>query len=127
MAKKKSTERALIECRRREWAAGLVERRAFRFTTVDWLGFADIIALDGHDGVHAIQACTTDVASHFVTIRDDPKVSPNVARFLARGNRLSIWAFRRLKLSRGSKAVRWKLREIKVALVSGAIVFSESL
>ena len=122
----KSTRRALDVCEERKWIAGLVERRLpHTFTTVDFLGFADIIALDDRDGSHAIQACQTDVAAHFATIRDDPKVSVNVARWLARGNRLSIWAFRKLKYARGSKAFRWKLREIRVALVSGAIVFEE--
>ncbi len=122
----KSTRRALDVCEERGWTAGLVERRLpHTFTTVDFLGFADIIALDDRDGAHAIQACQTDVAPHMAKIRDDAKVSPNVARWLARGNRLSIWAFRRLKYARGSAAFRWKLREIRVVLVSGAIVFEE--
>lgn len=131
MARKKSTERALIECERRKWTAGLVERSVptggnqFIRTTIDFLGFADILALDGEDGVFGVQACTTDVASHIEKMTHDPKVAPNVARWLARGNRLAIWAFRRLKVKRGGVAVRWTLREIRAELVDGAVTWRE--
>ena len=110
MKRKKSSERALIECARRGWTADKVERTIFKFTTRDFLGFADVIALDEEDGSHAIQACQTDVMVHVKKFDADENVRCNIARWLSRGNRLSIWAFRRLKHKHGGVAVRYQFQ-----------------
>lgn len=130
----KSAGRALAECRRRKWTAGIVEKRTPRFggkggSAHDFLGFADVLALDGHDGVHAIQACvgSGDAAGHVEKFRADATVTSAIALWLARGNRLSIWSMRRVKLFRGSKAIRWKCRELRASLdaTSGLIAWAE--
>lgn len=121
---KKSTARALIECRRRGWTAGLVERRLPRtWTTVDFLGFADVLALDGEPGVYAIQACGggSDASKHVANL----ETIPELRLWLERGNRCAIWSFRKVKVKRGGVAIRWALRELVAEAAPGGVAFVE--
>lgn len=126
----KSSQRAIIEANKRGWHPWPVERRKrnqkFGFTPVDLWNFLDILCMDGEPGVHGIQACQSDVSSHLRKMSDEPAVAKYVALFLARGNRVSVFGFRKLKVKRGGVAVRWTLREIRASLVEGKIVWTES-
>lgn len=118
----RSTQRALEQCREDlGWTAELVEKPWNPHSRVrkDCFGLFDILALDGSPGCLGIQACGADVSSHIEKIRQNTVLH----EWLKAGNRLQIWAFRKLKLYHGSKAVRWRCKIIDVKWICGAPVF----
>lgn len=81
----------------------------------DLFGFIDIISLDPERGVVAIQACGSDYAAHYRKITEER--ADNVIEWLKTpGAKLELWAWRKVKLKRGSKAVRWKPRVYEFTL-----------
>jgi len=73
----------------------------------DLFGIIDIIAMNNIELI-GIQVCTTKVQEHIRTIYDNEQVAITWLQHA----KLEIWAWRKLKLKRGSKAYRWKLRII---------------
>lgn len=108
----KSTARSLEHCRKLGYVAGLVERRLPRtFTTIDFLGLIDVLALDGLPGVLGIQACwQSDQAAH----RAKALANANLRPWLAAGNRFELWSWRRAKRRNKdktwSKTSYWEVR-----------------
>lgn len=89
------TQRSLAECRRRRWEAGVVERWLPRaHVRKDLFGAIDIIALDDLPGCLGIQACGQGgTSSHLKKLMAEPRAE----RWVAAGNRLTIWEWRRVK------------------------------
>lgn len=132
-------ERTLKECARNGWPAGVVERWKPGFrknketgegeripygTRVDFLGFADVMALDGLGGYLAINACQpNEVQAH---LRKAMELD-TLREHLAQGNRFQVWAWRQIWISTGpkTKAMRWKPRVVSVVLRDGMLFHEE--
>ncbi len=107
------TARTLQHLRQLGYLADVVERRKGP-VTVDLFGFIDVVALydgDPNFGVLGIQCTTGAHAAHRVT---KVKATPEHLIWLACGNTIEVWAWRKLLVRRGGKAVRWEVdrREI---------------
>jgi hypothetical protein len=137
--KKQPTQRTLDECRKRGWLAGIVERwkpgmRDDRETgekkllpygtRVDFLGFADIMVLDGQPGYLAINACVgSAVQAHL----QKAMALPELKVHLEQGNRFQVWGWRETwtKTGEKTKAVRWRPRIVSVVLRDGMLFHEE--
>lgn len=140
--KQQPTSRTLEELRRRGWPAGVVERWKPGFrddkatgrkelipygTRVDFLGFADIMALDGQPGYLAIQACAG--ASLAARLQKALAV-PELKDHLAAGNRFQVWAWRQIWVTGKSgqtKRQRWQPKIVSVVLRDGTLFHEDSL
>ena len=98
-------ELSLRRLRREGWTPGIVERRiAGRFTTIDYLGIADIIAVRPGETI-AVQATSyTNVSAHVQKLR----MSPHLATLEAAGWVVVIWGWRK-------KDGKWVAREVRLA------------
>lgn len=132
---KSPTARTLDECRKRSWPAGVVERwkpgmRENRATgakellpygtRVDFLGFADIMALDGKGGYLAINACVgSAVQAHL----QKAMALEELRTHLAQGNRFQVWAWREVWVDTSAKTKRrmWEARIVSVYLADGML------
>jgi hypothetical protein len=137
--KKQPTARTLDECRRRGWAAGVVERWQPGFrkklgseqfeqipygTRIDFLGFADIMVLDGQLGYLAIQACASgSVAARLAKAMAEP----NLMLHLDAGNRFQVWGWREVWVDTSMKTKRrlWAARKVAVVLRGGMLFHEE--
>ena len=137
--KKQPTARTLEECRRRGWTAGVVERWQPGFrkkkesaefeqipygTRVDFLGFADILVLDGQPGYLAIQACVSgSVAARLAKAMAEP----NLRTHLEAGNRFQVWGWREIwvETSKKTKRRQWVARKVAVYLRAGMLFHEE--
>lgn len=133
-------ERTLKECARNGWAADVVERWKPGFrksketgeieripygTRVDFLGFADVMALDGHGGYLAINACQpNEVQAH---LRKAMELD-SLKKHLAQSNRFQVWAWRQIWVSTGpkTKAMRWRPRIVEIVLRDGMLFHEEA-
>jgi hypothetical protein len=134
------TKRTLDECRRRDWPAGVAERWKPGFrenrqtgekehiaygTRVDFLGFADILVLDGQPGYLAIQACAGgDLQRRLQKAMDVPEL----IRHLEAGNRFQVWAWREVWVTlKSGKAKRkqWRPKIVSVILRDGMLFHQE--
>lgn len=133
------TQRTLRWCEKKLWLAGVVEKwlpnrqeacPICQATTgkggvrKDLFGFIDLVAIDGAQGVVAIQVCaTSSMASRLNKIRT--VCSKEATTWLAFGNRIQIhgWSKKHYKLTDGSKSKveRWSLRRVKVFLLEGSL------
>jgi len=137
--KKQPTQRTLDECRRRGWTPGVVERWAPGVrrkptgetemipygTRKDFLGFADILVLDGQLGYLAIQACAG------ASVQDRLQKAllvPELMLHLAAGNRFQVWGWREIWVDTSKKTKRrqWVARKVSVHL-RGGMLFHEEL
>lgn len=129
------TSRTLEECRKRGWLPGVVERWKPGFrkdlktgrleqvpygTRVDFLGFADLMVLDGKGGYLAIQACAGgDLTKRLYKAMDVPELKEH----LAQGNRFQVWGWRELKSMPGRR--RWYPKIVSVVLRDGMLFHEE--
>ena len=121
--RKLPTQRTLEACRSRGWLAGVVER--FNHHTKlrhDLFGFIDIIAIDGQPGAIGIQACGAGghAAERLEKIRTECREA--AARWLESGNRIQIWAWR--KVGGAGRRQLWEPRIVSVVL---KLTLSETL
>lgn len=140
--KQQPTARTLEELRKRGWSAGVVERWKPGFredkktgakelipygTRVDFLGFADILALDGQGGYLAIQACAgASLAARLHKAMDVPELKDH----LAQGNRFQVWGWREIWVkSKGgaSQRRRWQPKIVSVVLRDGMLFHEEAV
>jgi hypothetical protein len=137
--KKQPTARTLEACRRLGWAAGVVERWQPGFrkkkesaefeqipygTRVDFLGFADILVLDGQLGYLAIQACVSgSVAARLAKAMAEP----NLKTHLEAGNRFQVWGWREVWVDTSQRTKRrlWAARKVAVMLRGGMLFHEE--
>lgn len=134
------TSRTLNECRKRGWAPGVVERWKPGFrknaqtgeseqipygTRVDFLGFADIMALDGQPGYLAIQAC---IGAHLSARLQKALAVPELKQHLEAGNRFQVWGWREVWIDTSAKTKRktWKPKIVSVVLRDGMLFHEES-
>lgn len=114
------TQRTLAHCRRRGMLACVVERfvaphgRPFGHR-VDAFGCIDLLVLDGQPGVLGVQATDGTSVHHRVEkIRTECSVAARA--WLAAGNRLQVWGWR--KSTNGVRGGR-KLWTVRVVHVTG--------
>lgn len=81
-------------------------------TRRDAFGFIDIIAIDT-DAIVAIQACTTDRASHYAKIIECEYALP----WLKAGGKIEIWSWSKRKVIRGGKAIRWTAKIEQITII----------
>lgn len=106
------TARALAECKRRGWPAGVVERYVSQTRRRhDLFGFIDLVALDGQRGVLGIQVTSSSNMSARVT-KIQTECSERAVNWLHAGNRVQVWGFAK----RGARGARklWTLRVVDV-------------
>jgi hypothetical protein len=98
-------ELSLRRLRRDGWTPGIVERRIpGRFTTIDFLGIADIIAVRPGETI-AVQATSySNVSAHVRKL----SASPHLAALFAADWGVVVWGWRK-------KDGKWVLREVKLA------------
>jgi len=136
---KQPTQRTLDECRKRGWTPGVVERWAPGFrkkkgseefeqipygTRKDFLGFADILVLDGEPGYLAIQAC----AGGSVQDRLQKALQvPELRLHLQAGNRFQVWGWREVWVDTSTKTKRrqWTPKIIAVTLQAGLLMYQD--
>lgn len=105
------TARALAECRRRGWTAGVVERRIPfpkpQGTTIDLFGVIDVVAIaDGR--IVGIQVTS---GSHHDSRKDKILAEPRAREWIERGRgHLELWSFSK----RGGRHVTRKLWTLRV-------------
>jgi len=111
------TQRTLKALRAQGMVCGMVEKwvpvpthpgGGFR---KDLFGFIDILALDPHRGIVAIQSCGQAFSEHYKKITDS-ECTPDVFRWLTNPSRpvLELWSWRKLLKKRGGKMKIWAPR-----------------
>jgi hypothetical protein len=100
------TARTLALLRRCRYTADVVERYLHHARRKrDFLGFADVLAVRrGEPGTLAIQASTL---AHVRDRLDRCRSRPELAAWLAAGNRLEVWGWFK-------RAGRWKVKRVEV-------------
>lgn len=134
------TSRTLDECRKRGYVPGVVERWKPGYrksattgepeqipygTRVDFLGFADIFALDGQPGYLAIQACAGGDLSKRL---QKALAVPELTQHLEAGNRFQVWAWRQVWITGKTgktKRQQWKPKVVTVVLRDGMLFHEE--
>lgn len=107
------TARTLTFARGRGWLVDVVERRITKILTKDLFGCIDLIALDGQPGVLGIQATSgSNGAARVKKIQTECREAAE--RWLLAGNRLEVWAWRKLKGP--GKRIHWGVRVTQVTL-----------
>ena len=103
------TQRTLRELRNRGMICGIVERfNSFagpHGIRQDLFGFIDIICLDPSRGIIGVQSCGNSFSQHYKKITEEK--NQECYEWLRCGGKVELWAWRKLKLKRGSKALRW--------------------
>jgi len=106
------TQRTLKALRNRGLKCAIVEKfnhYAGRFgRREDLFGIIDIIAL-GTEGVIGVQSCGASFSQHYKKMTEE-HAQDTIDWLETPGTSLELWAWRRVKLRRGSKAVRWRPR-----------------
>lgn len=105
------TARTLKLLRKNGFTAEVVERfNHYTKRRIDFLGFVDIIAINGEQTV-AIQATSAgNQSSRIKKILAEPLAK----EWLNGGRRLYVHGWGRYKLKRGGKAIRWRCNEIEI-------------
>lgn len=132
------TARTLAECRKRGWTAQVVEKwNPHARIRQDLFDVIDVVA-----AVQPHERILQDVPSHgHQTVRIEPghilgiqatsmanrtariakiHASEKAQAWMRSGGRISVWAWRKLKVKRGGKAVRWELHEELIEPKPGA-------
>jgi hypothetical protein len=113
------TSRTLDALRRAGILAAVVERwNPHAKIRQDLFGFVDLVAVDeALPGVLAIQATSqSNAASRVAKVLEEPRA----AVWLAAGNRVQVWGWRKLKRREGRKL--WRARVVRLELVDGEVV-----
>jgi len=106
MATASPSQRALAECRKRDWPCGIVERYcSFTRRRHDLFGCIDLIALDDEMGTLGIQV--TSGSNHSKRVAKTLE-EPRIRRWLERGNRYEVWSYS--KKGAAGKRKLWHLR-----------------
>ncbi len=110
-----SNARSLRYARSLGWLIEVVERwNPHAKKRHDLFGFIDLVAVQPGRGVVAIQACGGSSAAEH---RRKIQAEPNATKWLADGDVLELWTWRKLKVKRGGKAVRWSVKR-QIALLN---------
>jgi hypothetical protein len=106
MASTSPSQRALSECRKRDWPCGIVERYcSFTKRRHDLFGCIDLIALDGGRGALGIQV--TSGSNHSARVKKTLE-EPRILKWLQKGNRYEVWSY--AKRGTAGKRKLWQLR-----------------
>lgn len=112
MSSTSPTQRALAECRAREWQAQVVEYwLAPARRRVDLFGCIDILALDGAKGCLGIQV--TSGSGHSARVKKS-LAEPRIKAWVAAGNRFEVWSY--AKRGPVGKRKVWTLRVQRLEL-----------
>lgn len=102
------TQRTLVECRKRGWVAGVVERwNPHVRIRQDLFGVIDLIALVPGGPIIAIQ-CGVNTSGQHAAHRDKILAEPRAKAWVDAGGRLELWSW--AKQGDRGKAKRWTLR-----------------
>ena len=80
----------------------------------DLFGIIDVLAL-GPDGVIGVQSCGNSFSEHWKKLTIE-RAEETAAWLSTPGCSLELWAWRKVKLKRGSLAVRWEPRVQTITL-----------
>lgn len=120
------TQRTLKAMREQGRLCGIVEKfqqYGGKFgVRQDLFGFIDIIAIDPTEGIIAIQSCGQDYSGHVKKLTEERNES--VFEWLKHAP-CELWAWRKVKLKKGSKAMRWKPRIADLRIINGDIAIIE--
>ena len=123
------TQRSLRALRQRGLIAAIVEKfNAYagpHGLRQDLFGIIDVLALDPVHGVVGVQSCGNSFSAHRRKILEQ-RQQETVEWLSTPGTSFELWAWRKVKLRRGSLALRWKPRVGVVTLDNGGdIIFVE--
>ena len=110
------TQRTLAYCRKRGWRVAVVEKWIPQTKRrIDLFGFGDLLALDGQPGSLLIQACAGGgaPAKRVAKILDADHCEA-ACDWLAAGNRLEVWGWR--KAGPKGKRKLWQVRRVAIVL-----------
>ncbi len=111
------TQRALAECKRRGWTAGIVEKwNQFARIRQDLYGFIDLVVCGQDIGIVGVQACA---GSSHAAREAKIEAEPRAVKWLQSGGRAEVWSFR--KGGARGKRKTWTLRRTRAFLVEGRI------
>jgi hypothetical protein len=116
--------RTMARCRKLGWPCHKVEQwLPYANCRRDMWGIFDVLALDEHPGVLAIQSTSGagDPMKHARKMQE----SPELRIWLKRGNRAQIWGWRKTKEPGMTRAL-WNARVLTFALTSGSISVTAS-
>ena len=83
---------------------------------IDLFNIIDVLALDPIRGVIGIQCCGgSGYSAHYNKITEEHSIE-TINWLSTPGTKLEIWAWRKLKLHRGSKAMRWTPKIVEITL-----------
>lgn len=106
------SQRAILYCKEQGWTQWKVEYwLAPARRRIDLFNMFDIVVLDNLPGMIGVQVTTgSNVSARIKKMQENPIL----AIWLDRGLRAEIWAYRKLKVARGSKRTKWCLRKVLV-------------
>lgn len=108
------TAKTLKECKRRGWIPTVVERHVFHARKkFDAFGFGDVLVMDDEPGSLLIQATSgSNGASRVTKILGERRDMAKA--WLERGNRIEVWAWRKLAKKPGHGNRIWfpKISEV---------------
>jgi hypothetical protein len=114
MAKTSPTQRTIRELRNNGRKCAIVEKWNPHVGPCgirqDLFGIIDVIALDPEQGVVGIQCCAgSGFSAHLKKITED-RAQDTLDWLQTPGAHLELWAWRKVKKSRGGKAMVWRPR-----------------
>ena len=107
------TQRTLAALRDRGCMAAIVEKwnqfAGPHGIRQDLFGFIDVLCIEpGEKGCLGVQACGSSFSEHLTKITETR--AEECLKWLAAGNRVELWGWRKVKVKRGGKAMVWKPR-----------------
>ena len=130
MAGLSPTQRTLRALRQRGLIAAIVEKFNSHIGPFgqrqDLFGIIDILALCPQTGVIGIQSCGQSFSEHRRKILEQRR-QETIDWLSTPSTSFELWAWRRVKLHRGSKSIRWRPRvaQITLDLDGDNIIFTE--
>lgn len=109
------TQKTLKECRRLGWIPTVVERHVVHARKkFDAFGFGDVLVIDDEAGSLLIQATSDQSGGHGPARVRKILAEPRAKAWLERGNRIQVWAWRKLKKKPGHGNRIWfpKISEV---------------
>lgn len=107
------TQRTIRELRNQGRRCAIVERwnqyAGPHGIRQDLFGIIDVLALDPERGVVGVQCCGSSYAAHYRKMTEE-RAEDSLEWLETPGTALELWAWRKIKLSRGGKAMRWRPR-----------------
>lgn len=89
----------------------------------DFMGFADIIALDCAVGIIAYQSCGQAFSDHKHKLLEERNEA--VFEWIRCGGKVILIGWRKVKYKHGSKAMRWRPRIADITLENDELIFKE--